>query len=157
MLGSSMGSHRGIIGTVMAAFTLLLAACGLGPDPTPDYRYLLTVAVETPDGPKTGSSVIEVETSVAGEYSLPTPGRVSHKVRGEAVAVDLGDGQVLFALLRSPNDIDWASNAMFLITPRRANFQATFDAMLGNREEMILPQYFRDRGHIRNQPAKPCW
>lgn len=137
----------------MAAFALLLSACSLGPDPTPDYRYRLTVEVDTPDGLKTGSSVIEVKTSVAGENAITTPGRVSHTLRGEAVAVDLGDGRSLFALLRSPTDIDWANNVMFILTPGQGDFQSRFEAMLKRRKEYTLPRYLPIRGERR--PARP--
>lgn len=50
--------------------TALVASAALpgcaAADSTPDYRYRLTVEVDTPGGLRTGSSVIEVETSVAG-------------------------------------------------------------------------------------------
>ena len=82
----------------MLCLALAVAGCSLT-DQTPAYRYRLTVEVDTPDGVKTGSSVIEVDTEVAGGYSIPTPGRVTNRVRGEAVTVDLGEGRVLFALL----------------------------------------------------------
>ncbi len=39
---------------------LSVSAC-FAKDATPDYRYRLTVEVDTPDGVKTGSSVIEVQ------------------------------------------------------------------------------------------------
>ncbi|MDJ0978885.1 MAG: hypothetical protein QNI87_10130, partial [Erythrobacter sp.] len=40
---------------------LALSGCTGADDPTPDYRYRLRVEVETPEGLKTGSSVIAVE------------------------------------------------------------------------------------------------
>jgi hypothetical protein len=52
----------------------------------------------TPDGLKTGSSVIEVRYSSV--HPLPNPGRWrSDTVTGEAVYVDLGGGKNLFILL----------------------------------------------------------
>jgi len=65
------------------------------------YRYRLTVEIDTPDGVKSGSSVIEVHTIqwpkwlkglFAGNYSQSF-------VKGEAVFVDLGDGKNVVALL----------------------------------------------------------
>ncbi|MDA7787879.1 hypothetical protein N8940_01440 [Sphingomonadaceae bacterium] len=144
---------------ILAAGALLsvlpLTACGVGPDPTPTYRYRLTVEVDTPDGLKTGSSVIEVETHIAGKTAITTPGRVTQKARGEAVAVDLGEGRTLFALLRSPTDVDWAGNVMTLLVPGSHSFQQRFDFMLENGRVIELPPYFEDRAHIQNRLARP--
>ena len=87
----------------MAALTALtlLGATGCGKPTLPDYRYRLTVEVDTPQGLRTGSSVIQVASSVSGPYAL-RPGVVSTQVKGEAVAVDLPGGKVLFALLSKP-------------------------------------------------------
>lgn len=66
--------------------------------PTCTFRYKLTAEVMTPDGLKTGSSVIEV--SYSSVHPLPNPGRWSaDTVTGEAVYVDLGGGKNLFVLL----------------------------------------------------------
>lgn len=66
--------------------------------PTCTFRYKLTAEVMTPDGLKTGSSVIEV--SYSSVHPLPNPGRWrADKVTGEAVYVDLGGGKNLFVLL----------------------------------------------------------
>ena len=140
---------------LVIGFALALAGCS---DATPDYRYRLTVEVETPDGLRSGSSVIEVETGVAGEYSIPSPGAVSHKARGEAAAVELPDGQVLFALLRSENDIDWASRVMFALTPKMGGedpFQARFDAMLRDQKRHVLPRTWPPVGHLERRSAYP--
>jgi len=84
---------------VSIALGLLLVACG-GESET--YRYRMTVYVDTPAGPRSGSSVIEVVSSP------PDPMGSSHAdARGEAVAVDLPGG-TLFALLRRPTSPDGA-------------------------------------------------
>lgn len=129
-------------------------------DPTPAYRYRLTVEVETPEGLRTGSSVIEVETSVASSFSIPSPGLVSHRVRGEAVAVDLPGGRTLFALLRSENDIDWASRVMFMLAPEAPKtasdpFQARFDNMLKLKRSIVLPRTWPPVAHLPESSAYP--
>lgn len=64
------------------------------------YRFRLAVAVDTPEGPRTGSGVLEVRAS--NEWSpLPDMADRSWEVRGEAVAVDLPGGRTLFALLKT--------------------------------------------------------
>lgn len=64
------------------------------------YHYALKAEVETPQGVRSGYSVIEVKQSDR-----------SYKVKGEAAAVDLPNGETLFVLLRSPSSEDWASRA----------------------------------------------
>lgn len=61
------------------------------------YRFRLTVEVNTPEGLKSGYSVIEVWAA----YETPGSQRRLWGVIGEAVAVDLPGGQVLFALLKT--------------------------------------------------------
>ncbi len=69
--------------------------------PTYTYRYRMTVEVNTPEGVKSGSSVIEVTTIqwpkwlsgiFAGKHSDTT-------AIGEAVFIDLGNGKNIVALL----------------------------------------------------------
>ncbi|MFA5990132.1 MAG: hypothetical protein WC803_11070 [Sphingomonas sp.] len=97
----------------------ILAACGsrAAGGTYPTYRYRLTVEVDTPEGLRTGSSVIEVTTRLAGPYSIPNPGQVIHSSRGEAVTVDLGRRGILFSLLRSEMAEGWTHNLMFLLAP----------------------------------------
>jgi len=67
--------------------------------PTYTARYELTIEVETPDGIKTGSSVIEArygwEPTLFGLIS-----GVRNSVRGEAVFVDLGPGKNIVVTFR---------------------------------------------------------
>ncbi len=124
--------------------------------PTPAYRYRLTVEIETPEGLRTGSSVIEVETS---ESSFPHS-TVNHRVRGEAVAVDLPGGKTLFALLRSESDVAWASRVMFMLAPEAPDtapdpFQARFDNMLNLSGPVALPRMWPPVAHLSERSAYP--
>jgi hypothetical protein len=77
---------------MVATMAVALAGCGR----TESYRYKLTLAVSTPDGVKRGSSVVEV---VFWAVSIPARGTM-HKLRGEALYLDLGAGaRPLIALL----------------------------------------------------------
>ncbi|WP_341713052.1 hypothetical protein [Erythrobacter sp.] len=134
---------------------LPLAACG---DDTPTYRYRMTVEVETPDGLRTGSSVIEVETARSG--GIPNYGSVQNRYRGEAVAVDLGDAGVLFALLRSKQRVDWAGNIMFLVAPPGVSadgdrFRGRYQNMLAMRREVSLPQFYKTSHTERRSTGIP--
>jgi len=98
--------------TLIASGTLALAAlaltgCG---NRSSTFRYRLTVEVDTPQGVKTGSSVIEVDLTDTGDgaWVLPDARGINAELRGEAVAVDLPGGQALFALLRTEQDGDAA-------------------------------------------------
>lgn len=166
-MGSS--DRRAVLALFGALGSLvLLPGCGNAKAALPDYRYRLTVEIETSEGVRTGSSVIEVSTAVAGRNSIPTPGVVSHRLRGEAVTVDLGTRGLLFALLRSDDNSDWASNVMFGFAPEMpavydsdgkfdstAHFHARFTAMLKNREPIVLPQRFRGSRYIEGGFARP--
>jgi hypothetical protein len=75
-----------------AVMALTLAACGR----SESYRYKLTLVVNTPDGVKRGSSVVE---ALYREVSIPERG-IMHKLRGQALYLDLGPGaRPLIALL----------------------------------------------------------
>ena len=139
---------------------LLTAACGdangsgqAGGDDgnPPDYRYRLTVEVDTPEGLKTGSSVIEVSTQVASATTIPTPGAVTRRARGEAVALDLPDGRTLFALLRSENETDWAANIMNLMGPLAGEgdtVTSLAQEIIDNKQEIELSFWKRVGGQL---------
>ena len=81
--------------------------------PTYIYRYRLSVEVETPNGLRSGSSVIEVRYEMFPEIN----GR-NHisRVSGEAVFVDLGQGKNLVGLLASGpsgEDVDYPGRIVF--------------------------------------------
>ena len=159
---------RPVFELLLAGMVLALTGCGTSGEHLPDYRYRMTVEVDTPEGLKIGSSVIQVQTMVAGRNSIPTPGAVGHRIRGEAVTVDLGVRGVLFALLRSDDNSDWASNVMYRLAPKvprvhdddgkfnsSRDFKAQFAAMLAHREPIDLPSTFPDVGHLKDRPAGP--
>jgi len=72
------------------------------------WRYKMTVTVETPEGLKTGSAVREVvawrEPKVLPEQQ-PGQAKISY---GEAVAVDLGERGILFAVMFGKGGVDYA-------------------------------------------------
>jgi len=78
----------------LVAISLCLACCGR----SEAYRYKLTLAVNTPNGVKRGSSVVEV---LFYDVSIPERGTM-HKLRGEALYLDLDPGaRPLVVLLKS--------------------------------------------------------
>lgn len=108
--------RRGVLGLFLGAIAVALSGC----DPfarIARYRFRMTVEVETPQGIKTGSSVIEVRLTRG--MAIGDSSGVSSSVRGEAVVVDLPDGP-LFVLLQVPD----AGPPLQAIVP---------DALLGRR------------------------
>ena len=138
------------------AGALLLGGCS-AEDRAPDYRYRLTVEVETPEGLKTGSSVIEVEQSLMRPGSAPGNLGVSRKVRGEAVAVDLPGDQTLFALLRSESNVDWASYVYVYLRPPSTDteFVDQLDDVLEVTGERELPRMWPPVAWLGERSAYP--
>ena len=98
-----MTSRQTVLSIFLAISFAALSACSLF-YPSETLRYRMTVTVDTPEGPRTGSSVVE-STMTAGPRPGDTGG-IQYGLKGEAVAVPLPNGKVLFALLRSNSDGD---------------------------------------------------
>ena len=141
--------ERRTVLTTIAALALL-GLTGCGKPEFPDYRYRLTVEVDTPQGLRTGSSVIEVH-SVREHGSME---RLLTPAKGEAVAVDLPGGKVLVALLTGENG-SWAAagglrDAYPPIAYGLADYQAhpdpfgafvkEYQRMTRNRGVMVVPR-----------------
>ena len=86
--------RRTILQAALALPLLGLVGCKAN---NSEYRFRLTVEVDTPDGLKSGSSVIEAWAA----NDFPGSQRRLWGVSGEAVAVDLPQDQTLFALLKT--------------------------------------------------------
>jgi hypothetical protein len=85
----------------LIALTFILALAGCGDSYS--WHQQLTIKVNTPEGIKVGSSVTKVTvTRYDGWWVFPEARGVKGAVEGEAVVVDLGRGQYLFALLSGP-------------------------------------------------------
>jgi hypothetical protein len=100
------------------ALTLAVAAFLFGCTHKISNRYRLTVEVETPEGVKSGSGVIDVERRILYSWvpSTPEMRREEQFVTGEAISVDLGKRGILFVLLtcRDPKNNPEDCNALKL-------------------------------------------
>ena len=86
----------------------LLAGCnGAISNEFEPIRYRLTAVIDTPEGPRSGSSVIAVTWAMT--RTKPPLGGSGYTVKGEAAAVDLPGGRTVFVLLRSAEEVDWAA------------------------------------------------
>jgi hypothetical protein len=82
----------------VAALALTLAGCG--PRPEASFRYKLTISVETPEGMKTGSNVVELDyfKSLSGD---------PHRTYGQALVLDLGASGTLVVMLTQGQRKAW--------------------------------------------------
>jgi hypothetical protein len=97
----SFARYRQAIPHLRNAF-LALAALALSSchGPFVSYRYRLTVTVETPQGEKSGSSVLQSNESDNRGVDLPLlSNSFVTRMTGEAVFVDLGERKNLIALM----------------------------------------------------------
>jgi hypothetical protein len=106
-------TRRESIGLLLVSAAALLTGCGLL-RPSEELRYRLTVEVETPEGLKTGSSVIEVRGVKNPDWVTPEGRGTRSSFRGEAVAVDLPGGKTLFALLKTEGGASDAADFPYL-------------------------------------------
>ncbi len=79
--------------------------------PSASWRYKMTVEVVTPEGIKTGTAVREVHA--ISSIKIGDTGGGAAGVKGEAVAVDLGERGVLFATIGE----DFGYSVMFKAFP----------------------------------------
>jgi hypothetical protein len=122
-----MMARRGVLGLLAGGAAALLSGCGslFGGN---EYRYKLTVEVETPEGLRTGFAVRQVNWS-AGRNITQEASTASMAHKGEAVMVDLPNGQTLFALM-SPDGQE---------TPMLAFGSATLDSSADRSVKELSP------------------
>jgi hypothetical protein len=87
-------NRTGVLALLGVAFVLYLYG-----QSTYTQRFRLTIDVQTPDGTKSGSSVIETSAWESGEWGPPEARGIRRSFKGRAVFVDLGNGKNVVALL----------------------------------------------------------
>jgi hypothetical protein len=103
-LGITVAAFAVIVVGFIAAYPLLY--------PTYSHRYRLTLEVETPDGLKTGSSVIEPSARAQPPILVNTPSVTG--LKGDAVFVDLGKVGSLLGLLAVGKEIQAPYGPVYL-------------------------------------------
>jgi hypothetical protein len=89
--------RRALLNLIVGGAAALVGGCSLV-FPSDRLRQKITVEVDTPQGIRIGSAIIE--TKVQQGMSFGDSSGTQFTLRGEAVAVDLPGDQTLFALLR---------------------------------------------------------
>lgn len=122
------------------------------------YRYRLTVVVDTPDGPRQGSTIIEVHT---GTQSIPVRS-LTRRATGEAAVVDLGHRGLLFALPRGETDLDWADSVYAYLMPPPPPGSSVADVAdyqvktaTSMKSPIRLPRYFNTPDERRKLSGYP--
>lgn len=97
--GGTLGNDRlfRLSGIMLILAALACGAAGCAGFKT-TLRYRLTVVVDTPNGVRSGSSVVEATGSYDPGFPGSRAGLADVQIRGEATPVSLGNGKYLFAV-----------------------------------------------------------
>ncbi|WP_420383711.1 hypothetical protein [Novosphingobium sp.] len=140
----------GAVKAVLLFSVLLIAGCGS--TTYPPYRYKETVIVQTPQGIRSGYTVIEVRMYKEGQSNPFDGGAIHGKVKGEAAAIELPDGRTLFALLTSPANHGWAQGAYQMLAqltpdemakpynPNNTAFDIQYRRAMAMKGPQVLPR-----------------
>ncbi|UJW73549.1 hypothetical protein [Rhizobium sp. SL42] len=132
----------------MAVLAMGLSGCDLLFDlPEWQWHQKLTVSVMTPEGLKSGSSVTSARIEFPPKWTGvgDAAGMQRGGVSGEAVAVDLGEGRYLFALLQGYTE--WTAYTAFFP-------ELEGKAMLKKEMFPYLDQMVASTGQSRDVPRK---
>lgn len=122
-----------------------------------EWRYRMTVAIETPESERIGTTVRQVGAHAGPSHLKPFQGGHASVTKGEAVVIDLGDRGVVFALMRGPrHGVDYGGVIPFTafpadfggLTPEGIAYYSTLKAGPVELAPENYPQfvYFRDMG-----------
>jgi hypothetical protein len=117
---------------LLGAAALALGGCGenqSGGRKVEELRYRLMVEVDTPEGLKSGSSVIAVRAVKNPDWLTPEGRGYRYSFKGEAVAVDLPGGRTLFALVSGGQGGDASEYPWFAFGDRLASTQDPLEQM----------------------------
>lgn len=130
---------RRLVGLVLLGLAALaLTACGQDSNKLVWHQKLI-IEVETPQGLKTGSSVMEGSVRPTSTMQQATSGNVvSLSLSGEAAIVEVAPGRYLFALLDGDETLYRTFNLFF--PGQDKDYIAFANSLQGSRESRVLPQ-----------------
>jgi hypothetical protein len=123
-----MNRRNVLLAGVVVAMTMALGACGSAGERS--YRFRMTVEADTPQGPRTGSSVMEVVAERQDKF-VPEARPLVSGLKGEAVTVDTPSGPI-FVLLKLPHgDKTYLQAVTFALAPdlRQGGWEPFWKAM----------------------------
>jgi hypothetical protein len=121
--------------------------------PTCTFRYKLTAEVMTPEGLKSGSSVLEVSYQMSNGWLPDSRGKHIDSLRGEAVYVDMGNGRNIFVTLGTL-DSNRPSPGWFHTNPFRE--PGEYDLMVGSLDPIWLPVKVFRLGRAEGKELEMC-
>ena len=136
---------------------LVLGGCDR---PIADYRYRMTIEVETPQGPRSYSSVREVTVTEVSSINDSSGKTLKYHLRGEAVMLDLPDGQTVFALLSRPDNADYSIGiAGAALLPERKDDELSYEPYLQRMLQVEGPRELPRTGPAvpPAKGVKPLW
>ena len=138
-------------GALAVLGALVLSGCSR---PVADYRYRMTIEVETPEGLKSYSSVREVTITEVSSINDSSRKALKYELKGEAVVLDLPNGQTVFALLSRPDNVDYAIGiaGAALLSERRAD-ELSYEPFLRRMVKVEGPREL-PRTRLSAPPAK---
>jgi hypothetical protein len=123
--------------------------------PTCTFRYKLTAEVMTPEGLKTGSSVLEVSYHTGPRF-LPDPNPRFDTLRGEAVYVDLGQGKNLFVTLGTLYSGRKDQRLVQLVNGDSLDERSDYQALTSALNPIWLPIKFFSLGREAGNESEMC-
>jgi hypothetical protein len=129
---------------LLAGLMLTLAGCDMFGFRSWSWHQKLTVTVETPEGPRSGSAVSAAWFQMTPKWAGvgDSAGASNSSLSGEAVVVDLGQGRYLFALLKGYTE--FTGRLAFLpLPPKPLNKEqdaAVYDQLEALRASTELPR-----------------
>lgn len=140
-----MSDWRRLCGALVLALAVAgLVGCNMLGFRSWSWNQKLTVTVETPEGPKSGSAVSAAWFQMTPKWSGvgDSAGASNSSLSGEAVVVDLGQGRYLFALLKGYNEFT-GRLAFFPLPQKPLNKEedaAVYDQLEALRATTELPR-----------------
>lgn len=138
----------------LTLLALMLAACG---GRFPDYHYKMTVYVDTPEGEKAFSSVVEVSNKEIPTLIRSSGKMLQTRVHGEALIIDRGAGTApVFVLLASPATGEfYARAAEHALRPTRAGDELGGDEAYARwMQRMIATKGARELPRLRRRVSR---
>lgn len=121
-------TRRDAIGGMALASAAALAGCGK--PSSGRYRFRMTVEVDTPQGLRSGSSVMEVSSTLQWQMTSESSALVTG-LTGEAVIIDVMPGQTLFALIGDVASGDGLAGVVTLLFEPNYTGPESFVASVG--------------------------
>lgn len=106
------------------------------------WTVRMTVVIDTPEGPKAGSSVWRIIHHSEPSF-FPAQGGSFYKIdEGEAVVIDLGKRGTVFALLRGADgDADYGYHVALKVFPQRDNTPAGTQTVLDSSQYPMFVRF----------------